>query len=203
MRQPLTGLQRQQRGAALLVTLVMLLVMTVLGTHSMQGSTMQQNMATKMEDRNRAFQSAERALREAESHIQSLLDSTTGLDRFGVTNGLYRALEDSEGECISHSNWRSSVASWDADDSFEVNIRSVTPFSQMGLRANPRYMIGLDTETDPLSVCYSSTVADGYSDSASGAGANIDVLRFTITAIGYGKGEGSKVVLQETWSVSL
>ena len=61
MRQPLTGLQRQQQGAALLVTLVMLLVMTVLGTHSMQGSTMQQNMATKIEDRNRACQSAERA----------------------------------------------------------------------------------------------------------------------------------------------
>lgn len=53
-----------QRGSALIIALVFLLVMTLIGTTAMQGTSQQENMASNMRDRNLAFQAAEAALRE-------------------------------------------------------------------------------------------------------------------------------------------
>lgn len=54
-----------QQGSALVVALVFLLVMTLIGTTAMQGTSQQEKMAGNMHDRNLAFQAAEAALREA------------------------------------------------------------------------------------------------------------------------------------------
>ncbi|MCC8991885.1 MAG: hypothetical protein LM514_04755 [Streptococcus sp.] len=54
-----------QRGSALIIALVFLLVMTLIGTTAMQGTSQQEKMAGNMRDRNLAFQAAEAALREA------------------------------------------------------------------------------------------------------------------------------------------
>lgn len=62
---------RQQAGSALIISLILLLVMTILGITAMQSTTLQERMAGNMKDRHAAFQAAEAALREAEAVIAS------------------------------------------------------------------------------------------------------------------------------------
>ena len=58
---------RGQRGVVLIVALVVLLVLSMLGISSMQGTLMEERMAGNMYDRNLAFQAAEAALRAGEA----------------------------------------------------------------------------------------------------------------------------------------
>ncbi|MFH1813772.1 MAG: PilX N-terminal domain-containing pilus assembly protein [Pseudomonadota bacterium] len=73
---------RSQRGATLLVALVMLIVMTLLGLASIRGTSMQEKMGANMYDRSLAFQAVESALREAEASITVTTTVTN-------SNGLY------------------------------------------------------------------------------------------------------------------
>ena len=57
----------RQRGVVLIVALVVLLVLSLLGISSMQGTVMEERMAGNMYDRNLAFQAAEAALRAGEA----------------------------------------------------------------------------------------------------------------------------------------
>jgi len=80
---------RGQRGAALIVVLILLMVMTLLGLASLRGTLMEERMAANMFDRSIGFQAAEAAMREAETLL--LLPATiaafpTALDT--CTNGL-------------------------------------------------------------------------------------------------------------------
>jgi len=59
--------QRRQRGVALLVVLMLLLIMTLLGLASLRGALMEERMAAGTFDRGLMFQAAESALREAEA----------------------------------------------------------------------------------------------------------------------------------------
>lgn len=61
--------QRGQQGAALIVVLILLLVMTLVGLASLRGTIMEERMSANMYDRSLAFQSAEAALRLAEQRL--------------------------------------------------------------------------------------------------------------------------------------
>lgn len=80
------ALANSQSGAALIVALIFLLLMTMLGTSSMRTSTMQERMAGNMRDWNLGFQGAEASLRAAE---EILLDSVV-LPEFNDTGGYYQ-----------------------------------------------------------------------------------------------------------------
>lgn len=58
-----------QRGVALVVALLLLLVITLVGLAAVRGTIMQQKMASNLFDRQIAFQSTEAALRVAEQQI--------------------------------------------------------------------------------------------------------------------------------------
>ena len=77
---------RRQDGAALILALIFLLLMTMLSTSSMRTSTMQERMAGNMRDWNLGFQSAEAALRVAE---QFLRDEEV-LPEFNDSDGYYQ-----------------------------------------------------------------------------------------------------------------
>jgi type IV pilus assembly protein PilX len=77
---------RRQEGAALILALIFLLLMTLLSTSSMRTSTMQERMAGNTRDWNLGFQSAEAALRAAE---EFLLD-TAVLPEFNDADGYYQ-----------------------------------------------------------------------------------------------------------------
>jgi len=59
----------RQRGVALLVVLILLLVMTLLGLASLRGSLMEERMSAGLYDRSIGFQATEAALREAEALV--------------------------------------------------------------------------------------------------------------------------------------
>lgn len=61
----------QQRGAVLLVSLIMLLLLTILGAAAMRDTNLQERMAGNMRDHNLAFQAAEAALRFAEQEVKT------------------------------------------------------------------------------------------------------------------------------------
>jgi len=61
----------RQHGAALVVVLILLLVMTWMGVSSMRGTAMGERMSAGIYDRSIAFQAAEAALREGEALIQT------------------------------------------------------------------------------------------------------------------------------------
>lgn len=84
--QAILRLTAGQRGAALVVALIFLLVLTLLGTTAMRGTTMQERMAGNTRDWNLAFQAAEAALREAENFLLT----TAVLPEFDDTDGFYQ-----------------------------------------------------------------------------------------------------------------
>ena len=63
------GRIRAEQGSALIVSLILMLVITIIGLTALQGTTMQTRMATAMRDRSLAFEAAEAALRDAEGWL--------------------------------------------------------------------------------------------------------------------------------------
>lgn len=104
------ALARRQAGAALMVALVVLLVMTVLGVTSLRTTTLQERMAGNVRDANLAFQAAEAALREGEALLQQ-----PTLPPFTGSNGLW-LMQDDAGrvEFWNAHNWEANSLAADA-----------------------------------------------------------------------------------------
>ena len=66
---------QSQRGVALYVAMVMLLLLSLIGVGAMQVSTLQQRMAVNYNDFSLAFQRAEDALRQSEFTLQRQMDA--------------------------------------------------------------------------------------------------------------------------------
>ena len=66
-----------QGGAALIVSLIFLLLMTLIGVTSMQSTTLQERMAGNTRDRNLALQAAEAALRQGETWLGTAANQNT------------------------------------------------------------------------------------------------------------------------------
>ena len=76
--------QHSQRGVALFLALVVLLIITVLGVSGLQTTTLEERMAANARDRDLAFQAAEAALIDAERFLNSAV-----LGAFNNSNGRY------------------------------------------------------------------------------------------------------------------
>jgi type IV pilus assembly protein PilX len=63
---------RHQDGAALMVSLILLLVMTMIGVTAVSTTTLEEKMAGNLRDRSLAFQAAEAGLRDAETSMSPL-----------------------------------------------------------------------------------------------------------------------------------
>ena len=74
-RMPISRSVKQQRGAVLVVSLLLLLVMTVLALGASQTTRLQERMSAGMRDRDLAFESSEAGLRTGERIIDSLARS--------------------------------------------------------------------------------------------------------------------------------
>jgi len=74
-----------QRGAALLTSLIFLIILTILGFAASRGSVMQQLLSRNFSDRNLALQSAEAALKYAESCIRTSNGKPTGPNSVAAT----------------------------------------------------------------------------------------------------------------------
>ncbi len=87
MRTPLTGnthvgprlpamRPQRQRGTALILSLVFLLLLTILGVTAVSTSTLQEKMAGNMKNQNVALQATESALRDGEIRLRALVQAS-------------------------------------------------------------------------------------------------------------------------------
>ena len=74
-----------QRGVALAVVLILLVVMTLIALASLRGTLLEERMTSNMRDRSLAFESAEAALRQGEA---AAITSKSTVPAAGCTNGL-------------------------------------------------------------------------------------------------------------------
>lgn len=173
--------RRNEKGAVLIVSLVLLLVVTILGVNAMTTSKLELQMSANNKDRHIALQAAEAALLEAEAHI-------------GSTSALSTSMNDdcTGGYCTSTSSLTRPLSTIEALV-FDVNgkhrVASFNPREEFGdTGESPKYIIQFMNYVTPEDVVDLNYVAQLG-----------DPEMYRITAIGYGALDGTRVLLQVTY----
>lgn len=125
----------KQQGAALIVGLIILLLMTLIGIFAMRGGVMQEKMANNLRDRELAHQAAEVALRDAERFVSSLInrpDPTVS----GANSNIYILNSNDLDPDTTNAQpwWQERDATWWTNNA----VASVLPGN---VAAAPRYII--------------------------------------------------------------
>lgn len=129
---------RGQAGAALILSLLMLLVLTLLAVSSMQGSIMQERMVSGEREGMESLEIAESALRDAELFVENV----NLLSEFDGTGGLYG--ENDAAPNPLTLDWLASANVLDADA-----VDGVTPryfIQHMGDARQPKKLTDLVVE---------------------------------------------------------
>ncbi len=182
-----------QKGAILIVVLVILMVMTMIGLTSSSNMLSQQQMSVAYQQRSMASVASEAALRAAEAYLSVNITSTPRLANFsGNTLGLYAnyTMLGAINTVSPASDRLADVANpdlWDANNSVEVVDYDPTVANP------PRYIIeyiGRDKGT-------ANKIAVDYNDPNLSADTKPHV--FQITSIGWSRDQGIYSVLQSTF----
>ena len=176
---------KKQTGAALMVSLVILLIMTMIGLAAMRTSSMAEKMAANTMDVEIAFQATEIALRSAESWIGSLTvepdPNDSGSNNIWVAESMDPELNNVESWWHERGTdwWAANGIASPSDITFETNAGSKTI-------TTPRYIIEYQQfVTDDLVV-------------GTGGGPSTGRVYYRITARGTGGSDQSRVLLQST-----
>jgi type IV pilus assembly protein PilX len=113
MRKNYSKLPYHQRGAVLVVSLLMLLVMTILGVAAMQMTRFEERMAGNSRDINIAFQGAEAGLRDGETRIADMMSEPTGCATAPCT--VYQV-------DVLPTNLRDQTLTWWTDNGRELGV---------------------------------------------------------------------------------
>ena len=136
----------KQKGVALLMSLVILLVLSLLATSSMQNSIMQERMSTSSREGLLALEAAEAALREVEEDLEGL----TSLNGFGSSNGMHDK-GDAPG-VFDSATWTTDSESLAATEvggitpRYFVEYRGPVSLTRDGQGANGEYLLNLNFE---------------------------------------------------------
>lgn len=166
-----------QKGAALAVSLMILLVLTIIGISGMRSTSLEEKMAGNLRDREIAFEAAESTLRYAEDWVDINVVALGAFDDNG-NDGLYNYEVP--------NRW--AQLGWTGADSRD--------YPDVDPKASGRFIVEhLQT------VANSDDVANlgNYGQGVGGA----DLEMFRITARGTGGGAGAEVLLQTTFSKAL
>jgi type IV pilus assembly protein PilX len=149
---------RPQRGAALIIAMILLLVMSLLAVASLRGTLMQERMSANTHDRDLAFQSAEAGLRMGEQQAENWVRNGATPDWPSCQNsnagGLYRHRNtgpNADPQC-SLPLWEgpapgSSGAFWhDAASDTDIS------FNSAGLSLAPFYIVELISDQAPCNI---------------------------------------------------
>lgn len=165
-----TAARSRQSGAALVVSLIFLLVVTLIAVSSTRDTLLEEKMAGNARDRNVAFQAAESGIREAEIFIESIVS----LGNFSSSGGLY-GRTTYEPDFLDPSIWSDSSKYIVADDAY-------------GAYQAPQYFV---KHVTTVTGTEGAMNLSGYGDNK-GSG---DVTVFRITARGTGAGPDSAEVI--------
>lgn len=160
-----------QGGSALIVSLLILIVLSLLGLTAVRTTTLEEKMAGNLRDDSLAFQAAESALRDAETFVESVVS----VNAFNDTGGLYS-------EASTDPDYF-AAATWGAGNSVAYSGTIA------GVATQPRYIIkyvGVDSSgSGALNI-------GGYGNQQAGS-----LHTFRITARGTGGRDTTQVALQE------
>lgn len=170
----------RQKGAVLIVGLIMLLLLTIIGLASIRGSELQERMAGNTRDKNLAFQAAEAGVRAGETFLaQATLPAFSG-------SGLYQDLNKVGSATPTPSAW--SASQWTTNS---IKLPSGT---LKGLTDQPRYVIE--------KIIVAAAAANP------GSGADIESLDkmggsseyYRVTSRGLGGTANAEVIIQSTYN---
>ena len=185
----------KQQGAALVVCLIVLLVMSVIGVTSVSNSTIQQRMAFNLRQQQLAENAAETALRAAENALQAQITSLGSVAAFADGAGLYTSQWDNELQVRLSPHGFNNFT--DPGDWTNLNSVEVGGLSADVAANNPRYIIEYIGRADPPSIGRTSEVS-----SLSGSPPEYIHFTFRITSIGWGVDPNAYAVLQSTFRSS-
>ena len=81
-----------QKGTALLISLIILVIMTILGLSAMSNTVLESKMATNAQQRQIAYQAAEKALRDAETWLATNINTDVDVvANFSDSGALYHS----------------------------------------------------------------------------------------------------------------
>lgn len=168
---------KRQQGAVLIVALVLLLVLTVLGTAGLQDTTLEERMSGNFRDYSTALQAAETALRVGEVGISSTTIYTGYL--FNGSDGTYEVTISSQSvDPQTGGNYGLTVP----DSVLTYN-------SELLVDSSPQYYI----ERLPEIELPASDLTVGFQDQAP------RVNYYRVTSRGFGVSPNTEVILQSTY----
>lgn len=176
---------RTQRGVALFISLVLLLVLTIIGVSAVQTTTLETRMARNEHDTLLAFQAAESALRDAEVFLMQNVVSVEDTDAF--TGAGAAGLWDVADDPAEPDPWE-RAGIWSGGQS----VIAVTDVGGVVAEA-PRYVI--EHLGDVASQENPHQITAGYPDPVD------RVAMFRITARGVGGSANARVLLQSTYGI--
>lgn len=170
----------KQRGVALFVSLVLLLILTILGVSAVQTTSLEERMARNSNDWLLAFQAAESALRDAEDFLETVTSTANFTD--AGANGLWEIADVGQID-----RWRVE-GNWTGGGS--VSAPSV--IQGVASQPQPRYMIEHVATLIREENAYQ--LNDPY---IGGAADRVEIFR--VTALGIGGSPNARVMLQSTY----
>lgn len=171
-----------QRGSALIVSLLLLIVLTLIGMTTMRTSRLETVMATNARESAIAFEAAEAALRDAEQFIEDVVSVAA----FGGVGGGLLGIDDAEPNYHSTSTW--SATNSKVYGSNPNNLVPDLPY----VAQQPRYIIKYVGEVTNLAGQNLSINIGGYANQPGSQTFSM----FRITSRGTGRNSESQVVIQ-------
>ena len=174
-RNPATQI-RLQRGAVLIASLLILLVLTLLAISAMRTSVLEERMAGNLRDRHLAFEAAESALRDGEAWLGAQVE--TPVVSADGTTGVWTAAAPDPVTEETRDWWAEADAAWWADNGTAVG-------GLAGLADDPDYLVEeLTFVPDSLVRGYSAPGGERF---------------YQITARGVGMTPTARVLVQSTF----
>lgn len=168
----------RERGVALFISLVMLLVLTIIGVSAVQTTSLETRMARNEHDVLLAFQAAESALRDAEVYLETVTSLAPFTD--AGTDGLWTVADFGDD------------ARWEQANVWVDATSEVAPTAVGVVADPPRYMI-----EHLATVLRDENAYQITGPYAGGAADRIEVFR--VTARGVGGTANAQVLLQTTY----
>jgi len=125
--------QARQQGAVLLVSLIFLVVLTLLGVSSMDGTILETKMALNSQEKNWSFQVAESALRQSQNVLNEV-DEKGDLQKV-MQNG-FLSLDNGNGISISRVDGGEDYAAYARNVTIELKGRFSPPRGGRGGNAS-------------------------------------------------------------------
>lgn len=171
----------RNRGVALFISLVLLLVLTIVGVSAVQTTTLETRMARNEHDTLLAFQAAESALRDAENHLETIVTTAVFTDT-GGDGGLWTVAD------LGDPNRWEQAGIWDS----AAGSREAATGVGSVVAEPPRYLIEHVASIVREENAYQ--INDPYAANAADR-----VEMFRITARGVGGSGNTQVLLQTTY----